>query len=41
MIHLYGGLLSLIKYTIICLCEDGTVLRIPQNYIEIENNFNK
>ena len=22
-------------------CEDGTVLRIPQNYIEIKNNFNK
>ena len=21
-------------------CKDGTVLRIPQNYIEIENKFN-
>jgi hypothetical protein len=22
-------------------CEDGTVLRIPQNYIEIRKNFNQ
>jgi len=22
-------------------CEDGSVLRIPQNYIEIRTNFNK